>query len=88
MQRWTNVFRVLANVNRLKIIALLSVNKKMSVTEIADQLPISFKATANHLAILKNAAVASSEGTAGHVYYYLNSKMPTDFRKAIDLVLK
>lgn len=89
MQRWTNVFRVLANINRLKIIAMLMLKpQRLNVTDITDHLNISFKATANHLAILKNAEVLSSEGTGGHVYYYANPKMPADFRKAIELMLK
>jgi ArsR family transcriptional regulator, arsenate/arsenite/antimonite-responsive transcriptional repressor len=88
MERWTNVFRVLANINRLKIIALLSVNDRLNVTELTGQVHISFKATANHLAILKNSGVLSTQGTGGHVYYHKNPKMPDDFRKAIKLYLK
>ncbi len=86
MKRWTVIFRALANINRLKIIKMLSGGHKMSVGEIAGDLNISFKATSNHLAILKNLDVLESQGADGHVFYYVNSKMPKDFQEAIDLM--
>ncbi len=88
IKRWNTVFRMLANVNRLKIIKLLIDKGKMNVTDIADELGISFKATSNHLALLKNLDVLESKGTEGHVFYWLNPELPKDFRKAIDLALK
>lgn len=88
MKRWTVVFRTLANINRLKIIAMLSGGRKMSVGDIAQGLKISFKATSNHLAMLKNLAVLESQGIAGHVFYSLNPNMPNDFRKIAKHVLK
>lgn len=80
MKRWTIIFRVLSNINRLKIIDILSSGKKKSVTEISKILNISLKATSNHLAMLKNLNVLESEGSAGHVFYWINKKMPGDFR--------
>lgn len=87
MKRWTIIFRALANVNRLKIIEMLFDGQKMNVGEIAQELKISFKATSNHLAMLKNLDVLESEGNAGHVLYYINSRMSKDFHKAIKLFL-
>ncbi|MFY9461830.1 MAG: metalloregulator ArsR/SmtB family transcription factor [Candidatus Sungiibacteriota bacterium] len=86
MKRWTVVFRVLANINRLKIIEMLKGGRAMSVSDIAERLDISLKATSNHLAMLKNLDVLESRGTAGHVFYSINSGMPKDFRKAIELI--
>ena len=40
MKRWTIVFRALANVNRLKIIKMLSSGRKMNVGDIANTLEI------------------------------------------------
>ena len=54
MKRWTVIFRTLANINRLKIINMLSNGRKLNVGEIAINLKISLKATSNHLAMLKN----------------------------------
>ncbi len=87
-KRWTVVFRVLANINRLKIIRLLSDGRKMNVTEIADDLNISFKATSNHLALLRNLDVLEAHGTAGHVFYSRNQNPPKDFQRVIALILK
>lgn len=56
----------------------------MNVGDISRQLHISFAATSNHLAILKNLDVVESEGSAGHIFYYINKSMPKDFRKILD----
>ncbi len=88
MKRWTVVFRALANINRLKIIKMLADGRKMSVTDIAENLGISLKATSNHLALLKNLDVLEAEGTAGHVFYSFNNNPPKDFRRAVALISK
>ena len=66
---------------------MLSQGQPINVTNIARELKISFKATSNHLATLKNAEVVDSQGSSGHVFYTLNSKMQVDFRKALKLFL-
>ena len=87
-KRWTVVFRALANINRLKIIEMLSDGRKMNVGEISEDLGISFKATSNHLALLKNLDVLEAQGTAGHVFYSANPQMPNDFQKILREALK
>jgi len=86
MKRWVVVFRTLANIDRLKIIDMLSKSGKMNVGDIARQLHISFAATSNHLAMLKNLDVIEAEGAAGHVFYSVNSNMPRDFKKIKDII--
>ena len=86
LKRWIVVFRALANINRLKIIRMLSNNHRMSVTDISIELKISFKATSNHLAILRSLDVLEAQGTEGHVLYSINSNMPKDFHTAINLI--
>jgi len=87
MKRWTVVFRALANINRLKIIKMLAGGRKMNVGDIAEGLNISFKATSNHLAMLKNLDVLEAVGVEGHVFYSVNSQMPKDFQKIIETAL-
>lgn len=87
MKRWTVIFRTLANSNRLKIIKMLADGRKMSVGDIAEDLKISFKATSNHLAILKNLDVLEAQGMAGHVFYSINFQMPKDFKKIIKITI-
>ena len=88
MKRWTVVFRALANINRLKIIKMLADGHKMNVGDIAEDLNISFKATSNHLAMLKNLDVLEAQGAEGHVFYSINPQMPKDFQKIIEIILK
>ena len=88
MKRWTVVFRALANINRLKIIKMLADGRKMNVADIAEDLEISFKATSNHLALLKNLDIVDAQGTAGHVFYTFNRQLPRDFQRAIEIFLK
>ena len=63
MKRWVIIFRALANINRLKIVSILFDGRKMNVSDIAQSLRISFKATSNHLVMLKNLDVIESEGS-------------------------
>jgi len=88
MKRWTLIFRALANINRLKIIKILSDGGKMNAGDIAESLNISFKATSNHLAMLRNLDVLEFQGSAGHVFYSLNPQMPKDFRRILANVFK
>jgi len=60
----------------------------MSVTDIAEYLQISFKATSNHLALLKNLDVVEAQGASGHVFYFFNRQLPKDFQKIIEIALK
>ena len=82
------VFRALANTNRLRIIGMLLGGKRMTVTDIAVELHISFTATSNHLAILKSLDVLEALGTAGHVFYSMNEHLPHDFRSIVAVALQ
>jgi DNA-binding transcriptional ArsR family regulator len=87
MKRWTIVFKALANINRLKIVGLLADGRKMNVGDIAAALKISFTATSNHLIMLQKLEVLEAEGKSGHVFYFLNPRMPRDFSRSIKLFL-
>ncbi len=87
IRRWTLVFKALANPNRIKIIDILSRGEQMSVTEIADELDISIKATSKHLIILNNLDVLHSAGRSDHVFYSLNKNLPRDIKETIKLFL-
>lgn len=60
----------------------------MNVGDMAQHLHISFKATSNHLAILKNLDVLEAEGISGHVFYSVNNKMPDDFKRILSHIRK
>ncbi|MFH1967777.1 MAG: metalloregulator ArsR/SmtB family transcription factor [bacterium] len=84
-KRWVNIFKVLGNINRLKIIKMLASGKIMNVTEISEELDISFKSTSQHLVILQKMDLLDSIGKDGHVYYSLDKNIPLDFKRAIKL---
>lgn len=88
MKRWVRVFKILSNINRLKIISLLSGGEIKNVGEIAGLLRISFKNTSRNLTILENADVLESRGQGGHVYYRLAEDLPADIRNALHLFVK
>ena len=86
MKRWSIIFKILGNINRLKIIKLLSGGSRLSVSNIAGELKISQKATSKHLIILHHLDVLHSIGSEGHVFYFLNMDMPKDFDRVVKLL--
>ncbi len=86
MKRQVVVFRTLGNINRLKIIGMLFGGAKLNVGDIAQKLHISFKATSNHLAMLKNLDIIEAQSTAKHVFYFLSKEMPADFKKILNCI--
>ena len=88
MKRWTQIFKALGNINRLKIIKLLSDRAPMTVSDISHELEISFRATSQHLIILHGLDILTSQGKEGHVYYGFNRGLPGDTKKGVDVFLK
>lgn len=84
-KRWTMIFRALANINRVKIIKILSKDIKLNVSQISAHLKISLKSTSKHLIILRSLDVLENEGAKGHVFYGINPGMPSDIKKTIKL---
>ena len=88
MKRWTKIFKALANTSRLKIVEFLSDGEQRNVTDIAMHIRVTMPGTSRHLSILENVGIVDNIGKEAHVFYYLNSKMPADVRKAVDHFLK
>lgn len=84
-KRWVNIFKALGNINRIKIIEMLSGGQSLSVTDIAGKIKISIKSTSRHLMILRNLELLDAEGKNGHVFYSLNKPVPEDIKRAIKL---
>ena len=85
MKRWTQVFKALANINRLNIIRILAARGPLTVSDVAIEINISLNAVSKHLILLYNLDVLESDGKQGHVYYSINPKMPADVQKAVNL---
>ena len=87
MKRWTQIFKALANTNRLHIIKILAKSKPLNVSDMSEKLNISLKATSKHLILLSNLDVLESKGKNGHIWYFLNPDMQNDIKKAISLFI-
>lgn len=88
MKRWTQIYKALANINRLKIIELLAGSGPMIVSDIAREIDISLKGTSKHLILLHGLDILTARGKDGHVYYDYNRAMPSDARRAIEVFLR
>ena len=71
------VFKALSDANRRKIISLLR-KKDMTAGEIAGHFNISKPSISEHLKILKNADLISSEKKGQFITYFLNSSILED----------
>jgi DNA-binding transcriptional ArsR family regulator len=71
------VFKALSDANRRKIISLLR-KKDMTAGEISEQFDISKPSISEHLKILKNAELISSEKNGQFITYFLNSSILED----------
>ena len=71
------VFKALSDANRRKIISLLR-RKDMTAGEIAEHFDISKPSISEHLKILKNAELISSEKNGQFITYFLNSSILED----------
>lgn len=85
MNRWALVFRILGNINRLKIIKMLNGGDSLNVSDISNKLKISLGATSKHLIILQSLEILQTEGKHGHVFYSIDPKIKDDFKKVIKL---
>lgn len=88
MRRWTQIFKGLANITRLKIILLLSDEAERTVSEIAREVHVSFKGASRHLRLLSALDILTEEGKDSHVFYAINRKMPPDMQRAVNIFVK
>ena len=70
------IIRSLGHPVRIEIIILLNnkQNKKMTVTQIYEELGLTQPETSRHLSILKNSSVLSCEKDGSHSYYFINKE--------------
>jgi DNA-binding transcriptional ArsR family regulator len=75
--------RAMAHPMRIAIIDLLSVNKKLTVTEIYEQLNIEQASASHHLNILKNKGLLDSKRDGKMILYSLKT---TELSNVIDCI--
>lgn len=76
VNKWERLYKALANKRRLGIIKSLSKHRELTVTEIAELIRLSFKATSKHLNILKARDLVQNEQRSKQVYYRLDPDQP------------
>jgi len=69
-----NKMKVLAHPVRYSIIAILTINKKMTVTEIYEELGLHQAAVSNHLKLLHTNHMLISKKSGKNIYYSVNKK--------------
>lgn len=72
IKKISETVRVLGHPARIEILILLNKRKKMSVTEIYEQLGLSQPETSRHLSVLKSNGVLLCEKTGSVSNYYIN----------------
>jgi len=73
MKEIERVLKALANRRRLAIVKYLKRVRSTTVTEIADEIDLSFKSTSRHLALLRSVDIIESDQRSLQMFYRLIS---------------
>lgn len=68
------LFKALANEDRLKIIQLLKQNHRMCAQDIQEHFYLEQSTTSHHLNTLRRAGITIAEKKGRNVYYTINTK--------------
>jgi len=82
-EKYAQLFKVLGDVNRLKIIEFLIKGETCGCTLI-DKLPISQPTLSYHLKLISDAGLAKSVREGNWIKYYINKDMLTDIKLFIE----
>ncbi len=80
------LFRVLGNKRRIQIIKLLLKKGELSVSEIADKINLSLKATSRHLMQLFHIDVLKKDQRSKNVYYGISGNLNLESKSAISYI--
>ncbi len=84
LENASEMLKAIAHPIRISIVSLLDGNKKLSVTEIFQQLNIEQAVASHHLSILKNKGVLLSERKGKNCNYYLKHQRLSQIIACID----
>ena len=71
---YIDVFKALANEERLKIVHLLIKNKQMCARDVEKHFYLEQSTTSHHLNTLKRCGIAKSQRSGRHVFYSIDFK--------------
>lgn len=75
LQHVEKVLKALANKRRLAIVQYLKSEREAIVSEISEEIKLSFKATSRHLAILFAAEIVDKEQRGLQMHYRLSPNL-------------
>ena len=84
-EKYAQLFKVLGDANRLKIIELLIKGETCSCTLI-DKLPISQPTLSYHLKIISEAGLAESKKDGNWIKYYIKKDVLTELKIFIEQI--
>ncbi|MGD9156594.1 MAG: metalloregulator ArsR/SmtB family transcription factor [Bacillota bacterium] len=85
-KKMEEIFKVLGDETRLKIIKLLASNTldSLCVTDLANKIGISQQAASQHIKLMKMTGFLEPKKKGLHVYYKINIDNLINFKKDID----
>ena len=86
MSKLEKILKVLANRRRLAILKYLKENKEAPVSEIADEINLSFKATSKHLSVLSAVDIIEREQRSSQMFYSLYTKQEPPAKYIISIL--
>lgn len=78
IKKLTNVFKLLADKNRLKIVVALGQLGKMHVSDLCKLLKQSQPAVSHHLTLMRMVGLIKFDREGKHNFYYLNTEFVGD----------
>lgn len=82
------MLRAMAHPMRIAIIELLTANKRLSVTEIYENLNIVQPAASHHLNILRNKGILESKREGKQIFYSLKHEKLKEIINSLDRCLE
>ncbi len=79
-----SMLRAMAHPMRIAVVDLLTVNKRLSVTEIYERLGIEQASASHHLNILKNKGLLESKREGKMIFYSLKHNRLTEIIECLD----
>lgn len=86
MRKMEKILKALANRRRLAILKYLKKNKKAAVTEIAQEIDLSFKATSKHLGVLLAVDILERDQMGSQMFYYLVAQQKLEVKHILSLL--
>ncbi len=90
VKKLAEIFKALSDVNRLRIIRMLSSNmvKTLTVSDLADKLGVSQPAATQHIKILKNIGLLEPNKEGFRIYYQINTDILVEMNEEVQDMFK